>query len=108
MASLPTTPVAATIEPLVIRLLATWREQTAYLSSSTQLTGHPAYQELIALGPVALPFLFRDLEQTGDGHLSKALTALTGAHPVPAEYRGHIRQVAQAWLNWAREGRCES
>jgi hypothetical protein len=84
-------------------LLATWREQTAYLSSGTQLTGHPAYQELIALGPVALPFLFRDLEQTGDGHLSKALTALTGAHPVPAEDRGQIRKVAEAWLRWVRE-----
>ncbi len=57
----------------------------------------------MALGPAALPFLFRDLEQTGDGHFSKALSALTGAHPVPAEDRGQIRKVADAWLRWARE-----
>jgi hypothetical protein len=103
MASVPATPPAESIEQRVVRLLASWREQTAYLSSSTRITGHPAYQELIALGPAALSFLFRDLEQTGDGHLSKALTALTGAQPVPAEDRGNIRKIAEAWLRWARE-----
>jgi hypothetical protein len=102
MASIPVTPAAETIEQRVIRLLASWREQTVYLSSSTQITGHPAYQELIALGPAALPFLFRDLEQTGDGHLSKALTALTGAHPVSAEDKGKVRKVVEAWLRWAK------
>lgn len=106
MASVPVTPAAETIEQRAGRLLRTWREQTAYLSSSTRITGHPAYQELMALGPAALPFLFRDLEQSGDGHLSKALTTLTGAHPVPAEDRGNVRKVAEAWLRWARENGC--
>lgn len=36
MASVPTTSTADTIEQRVVRLLGTWREQTAYLSSSTQ------------------------------------------------------------------------
>jgi hypothetical protein len=104
MASVPTTtPTPETLEHRVLRLLAKWREETAYLSSSTQITGHPAYQEFTTLGPGALPVLFRDLEQTGDGHLSKALTVLTGAHPVPAEDRGKIRKVADAWLRWAKE-----
>jgi hypothetical protein len=57
----------------------------------------------MALGPAALPFLFRDLEQTGDGHLAKTLTALTGAHPVPVEDRGKVRKVPAAWLRWAKE-----
>jgi hypothetical protein len=103
VAPIPATPPAESLEQCVARLLRTWREQTAFLSSSTRLTGHPAYQELIALGPAALPFLFRDLEQTGDGHLSKALAAITGAHPVPDEDRGHVHRVAGAWLRWARE-----
>jgi hypothetical protein len=55
------------------------------------------------MGPPALPFLFRDLEQTGDGHLSKALAAITGAEPVAADARGNVRRVADAWLTWARE-----
>jgi hypothetical protein len=103
MTPVPTTPAAESTEQRVVRLLGRWREETAYLSSSTKITGHPAYQELIALGPAALPFLFRDLEQTGDGHLSKALAAITGAHPVPAEERGQVRKIAETWLRWARE-----
>jgi hypothetical protein len=91
------------IELQVVRLLARWRGETAYLSSSTVITAHPAYLELIALGPVALPFLFRDLEQTGDGHLSKALSAITGADPIPTEERGQIRKIAATWLQWAKE-----
>ncbi len=101
MASTPITPPAQDIEQRVIHLLRRWREETAYISSSSQITGHPAYQELIALGAAALPYLFRDLEQTGDGHLSKALVAITGTHPIPAEDRGQIRKVAEAWLRWA-------
>src|SRR5438046_8485732 len=103
MASIPVTPTAQDMEQRVVHLLERWREQTAYLSSSTRITAHPAYQELIALGPAALPSLFHDLEQTCDGHLSKALTAITGAHPVPDEDRGNIRKVADAWLRWAAE-----
>jgi hypothetical protein len=103
MASVPATPAVEGVEQRASRLLQTWRDQTAFVSSSTQLTGHPAYQELMTLGPAVLPLLFRDLAQTGDGHLSKALAALTGADPVPAEDRGAVRKVADAWLRWARE-----
>jgi hypothetical protein len=90
-------------EQQVLRLLRQCREETAYQSSSTAITGHPAYQELIALGSAALPFLFRDLEQSADGHLSKALAAITGAHPIPAEQRGQVRAIAASWLQWARD-----
>jgi hypothetical protein len=103
MASVPVTPPAENVEQQVARLLQRWRDETAYLSSSTRITGHPAYRELVALGLPALPFLFRDLEKTGDGHLSKALAAITGAHPVPPEERGQVRKVAETWLRWARE-----
>ena len=84
MASIPTTPDTETIEQRILRLLRRWREETAYLSSSTRITGHPAYQELTTLGPPALPFLFRDLEQSGDGHLAKALTTITGGSVLSA------------------------
>jgi hypothetical protein len=94
---------AEVLEERVRQLLERWRSETAHLSSSTQMLKHPAYQEIISLGPVVLPFLFHDLEQTGDGHLSKALTAITGAHPVPLEDRGKVKQVAAAWLRWAKE-----
>jgi hypothetical protein len=90
------------VEQHVRCLLATWREQTGFLSSSTALVSHPAYRELISIGPAALPFLFRDMEQTLDGQLSSALVAITGAQPVPSEDGGKIKNVAERWLAWAR------
>jgi predicted DNA-binding antitoxin AbrB/MazE fold protein len=98
-------PVAAEaeMEARVVSLLKRWRSETAYLSSSTAILGHPAYRELIQLGPRALPSLLRDLEKTEDGHLSKALSDITGAQPIPPEERGHIRKIAQTWLRWAKE-----
>jgi len=96
-------PTAVMVEQRVGQLLATWREQTGFLSSSSALVAHPAYRELITLGTAALPFLFRDMEQTFDGHLSSALVAITGAQPVLSGDGGKIRLVAERWLSWARE-----
>jgi hypothetical protein len=96
-------PPLETVEEQVQRLLATWRQETAVISSSTVLVSHPAYRKIIALGEAALPYLFRDLEQTHDGHLSGALTAITEAQPVLPGEGGKIRLVADRWLNWARE-----
>jgi hypothetical protein len=107
--NISTVPIGQAVETLEERLrqlLLRWRAETAPLSSSTQITGHPAYQEIIALGPPALPLLFRDLEQTGDGHLSKALAAISGANPIRPEDRGKIRKIAEAWLTWAKENGC--
>ena len=91
------------LELHIQRLLNCWRDETAFLSSSTAITNHPAYVELIAIGSDALPALFRDLDKSHDGHLSKALTAITGANPILDEERGYIRKVATAWLRWATE-----
>jgi hypothetical protein len=96
-------PAVETVEQHVRRLLAQWRAETAVISSSTVLVSHPAYQELIALGEAALPSLFQDLEQTHDGHLSRALAEITGAQPVRPGEGGKIRLVAERWLDWARE-----
>jgi hypothetical protein len=97
------TNTAETVEQHVARLLTLWRKETAYLSSSTSITEHPAYREIIEMGAAVLPFLLRDLEKTGDGHLSKALTTITGVHPVTALDRGQIRKIAESWLTWARK-----
>jgi hypothetical protein len=104
MSTIPTQNVPpCSVEELVRRLLALWRAKTLVLSSTTAIVSHPACRELIAIGPAALPFLFQDLAQTHDGHLSGALVALTGAQPVPSEEGGKIRAVAERWLDWARE-----
>jgi hypothetical protein len=103
MTPVPAPTAAEPVEQRVRRLLGRWRAETAHWSSSSRITGHPAHQELIALGAPALPALFRDLEQSLDGHLSKALVAITGAHPVLPEEQGHMGLIAARWLQWAKE-----
>src|SRR5207302_9966830 len=57
---------AETLEERFERLAAKWREETAYLSSSTAMFAHPAYQEIISLGQGVVPLLLRALTKEPD------------------------------------------
>jgi hypothetical protein len=59
---------------------------------------HPAYQQIIGLGPAGVPLLLRELEREPD-HWFWALRAITGEDPVPEEARGRLREMAAAWLS---------
>ncbi len=83
-------------------LATRWKQERGPLSSSALLAAHPAYQEIIALGPDVVPLLLAELELEPD-HWFRALHALTGADPVPPESRGKLREMATAWLRWGRE-----
>jgi hypothetical protein len=98
----PATRQAQTLAARFADLARRWREDTALLSSSTAQAAHPAYQQIIGMGPEALPLLLRELENRG-GHWFWALKAITGVDPVPAEDRGRIQAMRQAWLRWGRE-----
>lgn len=86
------------------RLAQIWREERGPMSSLTEMVMHPAYQEIIGMGRDAVPLLLRELEREPD-HWFAALRAITGVDPVPSTMRGRVRQMAQAWLTWAREQR---
>lgn len=106
MASIPAKHSTAsqppeTIEQCFDRLAARWREETSHLSSSTRMAAHPAYQEIIALGPPVVPSLLRELARQPD-HWFTALKAITGANPVDLADRGRIDKMAQAWLRWGQ------
>jgi hypothetical protein len=79
-----------------------WKDDTKFNSSMTSILLHPAYQRIIGLGPDVVPFVLRDLAETG-AHWSWALQALTGENPVPAEHEGRPRLMAQAWFQWGRD-----
>ena len=89
------------IEARFTALAAVWKEETMPLSSSSQMTAHPAYQAIIALGPDAIPLLSRELERRPD-HWFAALRALTGANPVSSEQQGRVGEMVAAWLHWAK------
>jgi hypothetical protein len=83
-------------------LVEKWRSEIGPTSSITEMAMHPAYQQIIGMGPVVVPLLLRELEQRPD-HWFWALKAITGADPVEAEHRGRIDEMAKAWLKWGRE-----
>lgn len=83
-------------------LLSEWKEDTQFMSSTTNMILHKAYQEIIGMGPSVIPFILRELETRPD-HWFPALKALTGVDPVPSSERGKLRAMANAWLEWARD-----
>jgi hypothetical protein len=83
-------------------LVAVWQVEVAPLSSSTARVQHPAYREIIALGPAAVPLLLRELEQRPN-HWFAALKSLTGIDPVPPCDRGQIGPMTKAWITWGKE-----
>ena len=100
----PTLPVepAENIETKFRRLAAAWRADTAYLSSTSDQVAHPAFGEIVAMGPAVIPLLLRELENR-TGHWHRALRRITGVDPTPAADRGNIAKTADAWLRWGKE-----
>jgi hypothetical protein len=80
--------------------LATWwREDNRFTSSVTKLVMHQAYQQIIGMGPAAIPLILRELQRNPD-HWFWALTAITGENPVEPEDAGHLQAMTRAWLQW--------
>jgi hypothetical protein len=107
MSTIPGKQPAATeptesIEQKFRRLAAVWLKETAYVSSTTDQVAHPAFQEIVGMGPAVIPFLLRELENR-TGHWHRALGRITGVSPVPPEDRGNIDKAVEAWLRWGKE-----
>ena len=79
-----------------------WRWETGPLSSSSKMAAHPAYQEIIGMGPAAIPLVLRELQERCD-HWFAALRALSGENPVPREFAGRVPKMRELWLEWGRE-----
>jgi hypothetical protein len=90
------------LERRFVALVAAWKRERGPHSSSAHLAEHPAYKEIIGMGPEVIPLLLRELERKPD-HWFRALHALTGANPVSSESQGKVREMAAAWVRWGRE-----
>jgi hypothetical protein len=106
MSTVPVKPTpdaaAETVAERFGRLSAAWHRDTDYLSSMEDAESHPAWQEIVRLGPDVVPLLLRDLENNHT-HWFAALEAITGARPVPVAAAGNIPRMAEAWLRWAKD-----
>jgi len=81
------------------RLASTWERETALESFITRAAVHPAYQQIIGLGPVAVPLILARLEQESKPWFW-ALTAITGKNP--AEGTETVDEATRLWLDWGR------
>jgi hypothetical protein len=84
------------------RLASRWLTETAHVSSSNDLVAHPAFREIVELGPQVIPLLLKELEKRS-GHWHRALRRVAGVDPVPQTERGNVEKAAQAWLRWGKE-----
>ncbi len=81
-----------------------WEQETAMLSSITEIAMHPSYQQIIGMGPSAIPLILNEMT-IKPGHWFWALKSITGEDPVSPEQRGRIKEMTEAWLRWGREQR---
>ena len=91
----------ASAESRFERLKDEWKQQSQYLSNTTQMAMLRSYQQIIGLGPSVLPLLLRELAREPD-HWFWALEAIAGQNPVPAEAVGNVSAMAEAWSAWGR------
>jgi hypothetical protein len=80
-----------------------WRTERGAMSSISEAAMCPAYQAILGMGPIAVPFILDTLRAEGDepDQWFWALKAITGADPVADEDRGDFVKMAAAWLQWA-------
>jgi hypothetical protein len=89
-----------------LELKKRWRQETAFISSPRELFLHDAYQQIIGLGPQAVPLILAELrDEPGLWHW--ALHAITRANPIPDDFDGGTQQIAELWLKWGRQNDIE-
>ncbi|MCA1567033.1 MAG: hypothetical protein LC803_15560 [Acidobacteria bacterium] len=99
----PTKSGDADLEQEFHRLADQWRNETFHLSLAREQADNLAYHQIIGMGEKALPFIFRELQETTSDWFW-ALKAITRADvEVRPEDRGNVHRIAEAWLEWGRE-----
>ena len=84
------------------RLADEWEAGRPRGADIAQMTAHPAYQGIIAMGKPAVPHILDRLAAKPD-HWFVALHAITGASPVAPENHGRFKAMTAAWLKWGQE-----
>ena len=84
------------------RLASEWKSGRRRGADVAQMVSHPAYQEIIRMGEIAIPLILEELEHEVD-HWFPALRELTGTSPVPEESKGNLARMRDAWLKWGKD-----
>lgn len=90
----------------IFRALAEkWATDTLDVSSLSEMTNHPAYQQIMAMGDVAIPLLLAQLQSNPDYWFDALIATTQGINPVPPEHAGNLRKMTEAWLQWGRQAK---
>lgn len=89
------------VEKRFALLVKEWKSRQGFMSSVARMVNHPAYQEIIRMGDVAIPFLLAELEREPD-HWFTALQTITGENPVQKDAAGALAKMANAWIKWGK------
>jgi hypothetical protein len=84
------------------KLAKQWKKETAFTSSQVEKATNPSYQQIIGMGPWAVPLILEELARRPD-HWFWALKAITSNDPAREEDRGDLDKMTRAWLRWAEE-----
>jgi hypothetical protein len=95
-------PPQKTISNRFRELTEKWKKDVGPLSSVTEIVMHPAYQEIIGMGPAVIPLILHELKRD-PVYWFWALKAITGDDPVAPEKRGRIKEMRDEWLEWGKK-----
>ncbi|NAY91713.1 hypothetical protein GTQ34_07280 [Muricauda sp. JGD-17] len=83
-----------------LKLKDQWLEETMFASNSSDIFSNSAYEQIISMGELAIPWIIRDLKRSNN-HWFYALRNITGENPIPQEHAGAIDQMKEDWVDWA-------
>ena len=83
-------------------MVSEWKCGTAFVSSVSEIIGHPGFRRIVASGAGSVPYLLKELKRE-PSYLVMALGEITGVNPVPPDVRGKITEMVKAWLAWGEQ-----
>lgn len=86
-------------------LVQQWRDERSATSSVAQMAMLSSYQQIIGMGPEAIPMILGQLKSEGNSpsHWFWALASITRENPVPKNSRGKLLEMANAWFAWGEK-----
>lgn len=94
-----------TVRDKFLLLSGIWKFERPNMSSLVKdRINHPAYQEIVKMGMVVVPFILKDLDERLDDWFD-ALERITGENPVPKESYGKLSEMRTLWQLWGEKRR---
>lgn len=92
-------PQSSSLKGRFRQLAKRWRAETATMSSLQDAFLHQAYQQIIGMGPVVLPFLFEELKSR-PAYWFWAIDAILGHDVLPHNFQGNFDAAVSEYLKW--------